>query len=91
MDFLSQDDERVSKLKKKIFGGSSFIHTDDRYDEIGMLVDLNIDLPIWKTYTIREKAMVKARYYLNNMAQVINSYYDERDRMIDNAKNKVAN
>ena len=80
MNFLNQDDDRTRDLKKKIFGENIVIHTEDKYDELGMLQELGMHYPEWREYSTRHKAMVRARYILGNMVRAVEMFNDEQER-----------
>ena len=81
MKFLDNPDERTRALKKKLFGENIVLDTSEYYDEIGMLLDLGIHYPDWKEkFSVRHRAMVRARYILGNMVRIVEMYNEEQDR-----------
>lgn len=90
--------EKVQKLvdeyREKVLGKTCLKGAPPEYWEIGLVIDIGIPLPEWRTYSLDYRAQIMARQYLKNMVDTIDAHYKEQDEIAEKnrkdleAKNK---
>lgn len=71
--------ELAQKYKDKIIGKTALKTAPSRYFEIGAVIDMGIEPPVWESYDIHWRAEIMARRYVKNMIEVIDAYYKDQD------------
>lgn len=85
--FLSIEDDRNKTLKKKIFGTSIVKKTHPLYDELGVVKELKITFSQWRSYSLRDRALIRVRFAIENMIDTVERFNDEMDEALKKATN----
>lgn len=78
----AEDDEarRIMRdYKKKILGNTSLQKAPQLYWDIGTVIDMGFLPSQWEAASLEDRALIIARNYLRNAAEIIDAYYRDQD------------
>ena len=71
----------VDEYRERVLGKTCLKGAPPEYWEIGLVIEIGIPLPEWRTYSLDDRAQIMARQYLKNMVETIDAHYKARDEI----------
>lgn len=80
---MEKPDPRLNRLlteyREKVLGKTCLKYAPPGYWETGFILEHNIPINLWNTFSLDEKARLMAQRYLKNMVETIDRHYEEQD------------